>query len=215
MHTFIGINSDPKYQDKLIELLSTADIPARWRGTQIEQFIQAQNFGYPLHPQPSPKVLIVSCMEFRYSLPVPANYAYVIRTPGGRLIGAELAVGYVLYRGVTEILLIAHNDCGMTHLVEHSGDIVQSFVDQGWSRSMAELFVSKQTDALAVKDELDALEQEYHRLKSLFKNVRVAPLFLTLSDKRVYIPKWYHYFISQEPELGSEMVSNAELQKLL
>ena len=199
MNTFIGINSDRKYKDKLFEMTSSADIPARWRGTPIQQFIQAQNFGYPLHPQPHPQVLIVSCMEFRYSMPVPANYAYVIRTPGGRLIGSELAIGYVLFRGVTNILLIAHNDCGMTHLVEYSADIVEAFVNQGWSRDVAERFVKAQVAELAVKDELDALEKEYHRLKSMFSKVHVAPLFLTLSDKRVYIPNWYHQFISESP----------------
>ena len=132
MTTFIGIASDPRYKDKLVEMTSSADIPMRWRGTPIEHFIQAQNFGYPLHPQVQPQVLIVSCMEFRYSLPVPANYAYVIRTPGGRLIGSELAVGYALHRGVKNILLIAHDDCGMTHLVELGADIIKALIDQGW-----------------------------------------------------------------------------------
>lgn len=214
MNTFVGINSDPKYKDQLVEMISSSDIPARWHGTPIEHFIQAQNFGYPLHPQPRPQVLIVSCMEFRFSLPVPANYAYVIRTPGGRLIGAELAIGYVLYRGVTNILLIAHNDCGMTHLVELSSDIAKALTNQGWSSEMAENFVDKQTARLAVKDELESLEQEYHRLKRLFKNVHVAPLFLTLSDKRVYIPKWYQELISSEPPIGIQQVDDNDIRQL-
>jgi len=74
-----------------VELQSSADILVRWQGTPIEQVIQAQNFGYPLHPQPTPQVVIVTCMEYRYSMPVPSNYAYVICAPGGRLIGSELA----------------------------------------------------------------------------------------------------------------------------
>jgi carbonic anhydrase len=177
---------------------SSVDIPSRWRGTPIEAFIQAQNLGYPLHATNRPEVLIVSCMEFRYALPVPAGYAYVIRTPGGRLMGSELAVGYVLTKGVRNILLIAHNDCGMTHLVEKTDEIVRALHDQGWPLDRATQFVHEQTVKLAVKDELDALEQEYHRLKGLFRNVHVAPLFLTLSDKRVYIPKWYHDLIAED-----------------
>lgn len=195
MSGFLGIGSDPRYKDKLVELLSSAEIPARWSGTPIADIIQAQNFGYPLHPQPSPKVLIASCMEFRYALPVPSNYAYVIRTPGGRLIGAELAIGYVLSRGVSNILLIAHNDCGMTHLVERTPAIVNAFVDQGWERGKAEQFVREQIAQHGIVDELDALENEYHRLKKLFSQVHVAPLFLTLSDKKLYIPRWYMDFI--------------------
>ena len=217
MNNFVGINSDPRYKEKLVELISSADIPARWRGTPIEQIIQAQNFGYPLHPQPQPTVLIASCMEFRYALPVPANYAYVIRTPGGRLLGAELAIGYVLSRGVTNVLLIAHNDCGMTHLVERSAAIVDAFVAQGWSRPKAEQFVQAQIAKQGIHDELDALEQEYHRLKGLFKQVHVAPLFLTLSDRKVYIPRWYIDFIAFEATQGNsgiEKVRDSDVQAL-
>ncbi len=89
---------------------------------------------------------------------------------------------------------MAHNDCGMAHLFEHSEKIVAALENQGWSRGRAEQFVKVQSAKLAVKSELDALEQEYHRLKSLFKNVHVAPFFLTLADKRLYIPRWYQLF---------------------
>jgi hypothetical protein len=216
MHNFSSIHSDPKYKDKLVDIASSAEIPARWRGTPIEQVIQAQNLGYPLHPQPIPQVLIVTCMEYRYSMPVPSNYAHVIRTPGGRLIGSELALGYVLSRGVRNILLIAHNDCGMAHLPEHTDNITSALENQGWNHDIAARFVKTQIAKLGVKDELDALEQEYHRLKSLFKNVHVAPLFLTLADKRVCIPRWYQQLITSDPEPAhsDERVSDAELQKL-
>jgi len=214
MNNFIGINSDPKYNKSLCELLSSNDIPHRWRGTPIEHFIQAQNFGYPLHPQTRPQMLIASCMEFRYSMPVPAGYAYIIRTPGGRLIGSELAIGYVLHKGVTCILLIAHDDCGMTHLVEKGPEIVEAFVEQGWNREQAQQFVHEQTARLAVKDELDALQQEYHRLKSLFKNVHVAPLFLTLCDKRVYIPRWYQELIANDNPFSAGPFHDAEPRNL-
>jgi hypothetical protein len=186
------------YKDKLVEMLSSADIPVRWRATPIEQFIQAQNLGYPLHPHNTPQVLISTCMEFRYALPVPANYAFVIRTPGGRLLGSEFAIGYVLHRGVSCILLIAHNDCAMAHLPEHELGISDAFVAQGWSKERADQFVKEEVAKRAVKDELEVLEKEYHRLKELFKKVRIAPLFLTLHDKRVHLPRWYHELNNRE-----------------
>jgi hypothetical protein len=198
MNTFFGIGSDRRYSDQLVELMSSADIPDRWRGTPIEQIIQALNFGYPLHPQLTPCVLIVSCMEFRFSLPIPANYGYVIRTPGGRLTDGELAVGYVLSKGVSNILLIAHNDCGMTHLTEQSAAIVRAFVGQGWPEASAANFVKAQIEKQGIVNELEAQENEYHRLKKLFKKVHVAPLFLTLEDKKVYLPRWYVEFIAAD-----------------
>ncbi len=215
MQGWLGAGGDAYYKDKLVELQSSANIPARWHGTPIENFIQAQNFGYPLFPHPEPQVLISTCIEFRYSLPVPNNYAYVIRTAGGRLIGSEFAVGYVLARGVKNILLVAHNDCGMTKIAHHKEAMIEAYVAQGWSRAAAEGFIQSHAPRYAIKDELDALEQEYHRLKKIFTSVHVAPLFLYLSDRRVHIPKWYCDFIQQGLPAGTSAVADVEIKQLL
>lgn len=202
------------YREKLFEIRFSADIPKRWAGTPIEAFIQSQNFGYPLQPQPDPQCLIASCIEFRFALAVPAMYAYVIRSAGGRLIGSEFAVGYVLSRGVKFILLIAHNDCGMTKIAHHGPGIVEAFVAQGWDRARAEEYVASHAGRFAIKDELEGLEQEYHRLKRLLKNVHVAPLFLNLSDKHVHIPKWYHRFIESGLPADTGPVDDNEILNL-
>jgi carbonic anhydrase len=180
------------YKDKLFEIKFSMDIPRHWAGTPVELFIQSQNFGYPLEPHEEPQLLIAACMEFRFALAVPSMYAYVIRTAGGRLIGAEFAVGYVLARGVKYLLLIAHNDCGMTKVLQYEPHIVEALVQQGWSQAYAEEYVRSQAEHFAIKDELEGLEQEYYRLKQLFQNITVAPLFLNLADKHVHIPLWYH-----------------------
>lgn len=209
------IQSHPAYKDKLVDLASSKDIPAQWAGTPIEQIIQAQNFGYPLHSPGDPQALIVSCMDFRYAPPIPAHYAYVIRTPGSRLIGAELAVGYVLSRGVKDIVLIAHNDCGMTKLVGHRHKIADAFEEQGWNKEKSHQFLDHQIPKHGFENELDALEQEYHRLNKLFKNVRVAPLFLVLEEKRVYLPSWFQHIIHKQPGQSTERVSDDEIHKLI
>jgi carbonic anhydrase len=183
------------YRDKLAEIKFSSDIPRRWAGTPIEAFIQSQNFGYPLEPHKEPQLLISACMEFRFALAIPANYAYVIRTPGGRLVGSEFGIGYVLSRGVENILLIAHNDCGMTRISEHAPHVIEAFVQQGWNRARAEEYVQSQASHYMIKDELEGLENEYYRLKKLFKNMHVAPLFLNLADHHVHIPKWYYEFL--------------------
>lgn len=74
----------------------------------------------------------------------------------------------------------------------HKPHIVKAFIDQGWSQQEAESYVNQQAEMAAIGDELDALQTEYHRLKQMFNNIHVAPLFLTLNDKRVHLPKWYH-----------------------
>lgn len=215
MQGWLGVGGDAYYKDKLVELRSSADIPARWHGTPIESFIQAQNLGYPLYPSAEPQVLISTCIEFRYSLPVPSNYAYVVRTAGGRLVGSEFAVGYVLSRGVKNILLVAHNDCGMTKIAHHKEAMTEAYVAQGWSRASAEAFIESKAPRYAFKDELEALELEYHRLKKIFKNVHVAPLFLYLSDRRVHIPRWYCDYLDRGLPSDATGVPDAEIRQLV
>lgn len=196
---FSSIESDMR--DRLVEMTSTHEIPARWRGTPIEHYIQAQNLGYPLHPSETPQILISTCIEFRYALPIPAKFAYVIRTAGGRLVGQEFAVAYALTRGVRNILLIAHDDCGMAKVRNNRPELTKALTDQGWSQEVAAKFVAHHCENDAIVDELESLETEYHRLKRIFRDVHVAPLFLTLQDKRVHLPKWYHTLInSAEPQ---------------
>jgi hypothetical protein len=205
---------DPKFRDRVVDMTSSVSIPDRWRGTPIEAFVQCQNFGYPLHPHETPQVLISACMEFRYALPVPANYAYVIRSAGGRLTGSELAVGYAISRGVKNLLLIAHNDCGMSKLLEHKPNIIEAFIQQGWSRASAEKYFETHEERYRIADELESLRIEYFRLKKLFQAIHVAPLFLTLADKRVYLPVWYQEYINGTATQDDGKIEDADILAL-
>src|ERR1700722_932417 len=129
------------HEDKLLSLSNSSDIPSQWQGTAVEKFIKAQNMRYPILAEAPARVLISACMECRYTIPIPTNFAYVIRTPGGRLIGSELAIGYAISRGVNTLILVAHNDCGMTKLKNNKPDIIQAFMEQGWEEEKAKDFV--------------------------------------------------------------------------
>ncbi len=185
-------------KEELLPLSTTIDIPANWRGTPVEQFIKAQNLRYAIFAEPRAKVLMSACMECRYSIPIPTNFAYVIRTPGGRLTGAELAIGYAISRGVNTLILVAHDDCGMTKLIKFKPEIVQALTEQGWEEEKAKEFVETEQKCLSIVDELDTLRSEYLRLKNLFKKIQIAPLFLILAEQKVYLPKWYEELVSQE-----------------
>jgi len=141
-------------------------------------------------------------------------YAYVVRTAGARLNGSELVLGYALSRGVKHILLISHNDCGMTKIREHRRAIIQAFATQGWSYKSAEAFVNAKAKQFAIDDELEALKLEYHRLKRLLTAVHIAPLFLDLADGRVHIPKWYHEWIESGQGLDQSTVADEDIGAL-
>lgn len=191
MNTIPSVKTDEKYMGRLLELTSREHIPPDWRDTPVESLIMAQNFGWPIQGAGNPELLISTCMEFRYALPIPRMYAYVIRRASGRLIGSEFSIGYALTMGIQHIAMIGHNDCGMTKVCEASSRIVDAFVNQGWSREIAQEYVNKNKVRYLMEDELDGLEQEFVRLVGLFPKLTIAPLFTCLYDNRLYLPKWY------------------------
>ncbi len=186
-----SIEQDARYAGKLRSIDSVSDIPMEWRNTPIEKFIRAENFGEKIEGSGTPELLIATCIEFRYALPIPRMFAYVLRRASGRLIGSEFSLAYILSAGVAHICLVGHNDCGMTKVEENKQRMIQALVDQGWYPDRASEFINMQASRHQMKDELDGLEWEYKRLRRLFKIVEIAPLFVDLSDTQLYIPNWY------------------------
>jgi len=187
-----SIKNDPRYADYLEELGDSDALPNEWRGSPIETLIAAENFGKPAEPAESPQLLIATCIEFRYALPIPRMYAYVIRRASGRLNGSEFSVAYVLSRGVKHLALIGHNDCGMTKVAENAPAMVETLVEQGWNRERAEEYIS------------------YHAARH-----SIAPLFVCLADTRLYLPKWYHKYSGDAPIGTEEGVLDEDLLSLV
>lgn len=185
------IHDDEKYRQGLIDIRSRDDIPEEWRGTAVEAFIMSQNFGWPIQASGKPELLITTCIEFRYSLPMPRMYAYVIRRASGRVIGSEFSVAYTLAKGVKNLMMIGHNDCGMCKVEESKPSLVNALVEQGWDRQMAKMYVDKHGNRHAIKDELGALRDEFVRIRKLFPRMLIAPMFVSLFDSKLYLPKWY------------------------
>lgn len=207
------VRADQKYRDLLVSIESNQDIPLEWRNTPIASLIMAQNFGWPIQSSGKPELLIATCIEFRYALPVPSMYAYVIRRASGRVIGSEFSVGYTIANGVKYLAMIGHNDCGMSKVFDRVPAVIDAFVEQGWPRVEAERYVLKQAARHAIDGEIDALKEEYIRLKSIFRNLVVAPLFVCLHDSRFYIPKWLsgedvQERICLEKSVPSEIIQN-------
>lgn len=215
----IAIDLDPRYHGRLVDIETIKQIPDYWRGTPVDKLIRAQNFREPIQTGNKPELLICTCIEFRYGLPIPSMYSYVIRRASGRLIGSEFSMAYVLSRGVDYIVMIGHNDCGMTKVPEAAPGMVEALVKEGWYRDRAEEFISYQTARHSMDDELSALEHEYVRLKRLFRRVHIAPLFVCLADQKLYIPKWYHDRMlagkENEIEYGDNLVRDEELLTLM
>jgi len=209
----LAIDLDPRYHGRLVDIETPKHVPEYWKGTPVENLLLAQNFNKKIDAAGRPELLIATCIEFRYALPIPSMYAYVIRRASGRLIGSEFSLAYVLSRGVDYVVMIGHNDCGMTKVPEAASAMADALVREGWHRDRAEEFIRYQSARYKMEDELSALEHEYIRLRRLFKRVRFAPLFVCLADQKLYIPKWFHdrmlsgkdeYIDSGEPDVRDE-----------
>lgn len=185
------LRGDERYTDLLKSIESVSDVPAEWKNTPLDSFIMAQNFGWPIQGSGKVELLISTCIEFRYALPIPRMYAYVIRRASGRVIGSEFSVGYTLAQGVKYLALIGHNDCGMAKAHANAPLVVQALIEQGWDHDVAQMYVDRQIKRHAITDELDALREEFIRLRKIFPKLIIAPLFVCLHDSKLYLPAWY------------------------
>lgn len=198
----LGVTQSIKFNTRLTSIDSMDDIPEHWRNSPISALIESHNFGKEIEVTGEPKLLISTCIEFRYRPAVPSAYAYVIRRASGRLLGSEFSLVYALSKGVKHVVLIAHNDCGMTKVSSHRPGMIAALVDQGWDSERADEFVNMHAGRYHIEDEVDSLKREFYRLKRLFKKVEIAPLFVSLSSQRLHIPNWYLDFI-KKPDLGN------------
>lgn len=187
----LRVTRHPGYQGRLSPIDSPSDLPDRWKDTPIGTLILANNFDTPIETTGEPHLLVITCIEFRYQPKLPASFAYVMRRAGGRLVGSEFSLAYTLAKGVRHVALVGHNDCGMTKVEENKSKMIEALVDQGWYRDRAEDFVSSHASRYAISDEIDSLKREYLRLRRLFHNLEIAPIFVSLGNSKMYIPSWY------------------------
>lgn len=208
-----AISFDPRYANRILEISEPNDIPKEWRDTPIEKFIASENFHKEIEQKDAgPQLLIGTCIEARYALTIPPSFAYVIRRASGRLLGAEFSIAYTIVKGVEHVVLIGHNDCGMTRVPEAMPALAAALTSQGWEHEAAEEFVKRHAGRHSIGDEIDALEREYYRLKKLFPKLTIAPLFVCLAEATLYLPKWYK---DPHKDPDKALVSDAELLDLM
>lgn len=215
----LRVTHNPHYSGRLFPIDVANDVPERWHGTPIETLILSHNFEHVIESTGEPQLLIATCIEFRYQPKVPPSFAYVIRRASGRMVGSEFSLAYTLAKGVRHLALVGHNDCGMTKVAEHKQAMIDALVEQGWYPDRAEDYVSMHASRYAIKDELDSLKHEYLRLRRLFRNLEIAPLFLSLANSKMYMPAWYfHMLVSDEvnkPVGEDSLVPDEDLLTLL
>ncbi|MCW2276987.1 carbonic anhydrase [Heliophilum fasciatum] len=164
------------------------DIYPHYQETPIGRLLEYHNLNRPFDRYVEAQLLVGMCMDNRKQLHIPDNFAYILRTGGGNLRSSEFKVSYAIGVGrVRAIALIAHNHCGMVHLMTKKDDFIQGLVDIGWDATMAADHFNSFASMFEIGNEVDFVLSEAGRLRARYPGVLVAPMLYRLEDNRLYL----------------------------
>ncbi|MBI3549212.1 MAG: carbonic anhydrase [Elusimicrobia bacterium] len=175
--------------ERVIEIKSAENIPAKWRDTPIGAFLRFHNLGEPLPGRSDkPELLIGMCMDSRKHLRIPDNFAFILRTGGANLRLAEFRVSYAIaVGGVRAIVLLGHTNCGMSGLGTRRHLFIDGLVEAGWSRSAAEVHFDRHAPEHEIGQETTFIRAEASRLRALYPKIEVAPLLYRIEDNSIVL----------------------------
>lgn len=175
--------------NKPIQVTSLKDIPNKYKDTPIEKLLKYHNLDFPFDKYDSAELLISMCMDNRKSIRLPDNFAYILRTGAGNLIFSEFKVSYAIaIGGVKYIVLIAHNDCGMSQLCFKKERFVEGMVNNaGWDKKHSEEVFDKYAPVFGIDDEIDFVLKEANRLSKVYPKIMLVPMYYNLEDSKLYL----------------------------
>lgn len=173
---------------RLVPVTRKEEIFTELSGTPIGLLLEYHNLGHEYENYARAQLLIGMCMDNRKYLRIPDNFAYIIRSGGGNLRYSEFKVSYAIaIGGVTAIALIAHNECGMVHLVSVKEKFVEGLIENaGWDRERAEEHFMHFAPMFEIGNEIDFVLSEAARLRLRYPKIIIAPLFYKLEDNMLY-----------------------------
>ena len=177
--------------NRLIEVSVKEDIFPEYRETPIGLLLEYHNLARPYETYSKAELLIGMCMDNRKHLHIPENFAYIIRSGGGNLRYSEFKVSYAIaVGGVSAIVLIGHNNCGMVNLFSKKDSFVKGLTEHaGWERDWAEEHFRHFAPMFEIGNEIDFVLSEAKRLRMRYPKILVAPLFYQIEDNLLYLIK--------------------------
>jgi carbonic anhydrase len=170
---------------------SISDIPAGMRNTPFEELLRYHNMGEPFKIYKAARLLACMCMDNRKQLRLPDNFAYILRTGGGNIRYSEFKISYAIgIGGVKHIVMIAHDNCGMTNLISKREAFVKGLMrNAGWTRKKAMEYFITYAPLFEIGNEIDFVLSEAKRLNFKYPKVRILPMFYRISDGKLYLIK--------------------------
>lgn len=184
----LEIKADESRSGSLRRVEGKTDIPARYQGTPIADWLRYHNLAEGPHAYDSPQLLIVICMEHSIQLQLPKNFACVLRLAGGNLRHREFDLAFVLaFAGIRHVCVVGHTGCAMESLKDKKTDFTSGLRKiAGWSETRAELEFGLFAPRLAIPNVVDFTLFEAAWLERRFPGVVVAPLIYDVKDGALY-----------------------------
>jgi len=175
----------------ILSVESLEDIPPIYRQTPISLLVEYHNLNRPFDAIDSAQLLVGMCMDNRKHLHMPDNFAYIIRSGGANLRYSEFKVSYAIAVGqVSHMVLIGHDNCGMVNLIARKADFINGLVERaGWDKEKAEAHFMQFAPMFEIGNETDFILSETKRLRALYPNVIIAPMFYLVEDTKLYFIK--------------------------
>lgn len=173
---------------KLIPVQKPDQILPKYRNTPIERLFLYHNLREKLPPTSvHAELLIGMCMDNRKDLIIPNEFAYIIRGAGANMHGNEFEISYAIaVGGVSTIALLAHTDCGMSHVSEKRNSFIRGLVERaGCDMDNAARQFDKYADIYQIGDSIKFILAETSRLQGLYPKILIAPLLYKVEDDQL------------------------------
>ena len=176
---------------RLRGVASVSDIPRAIRKTPFSDLLRYHNLDESSKKYDKARLLVCMCMDNRKQLRLPDNFAYILRTGGGNIRYREFKISYAVgIGGVRHIVVIGHDNCGMTNLVSKRGAFIKGLMkNAGWSRQKAMEYFVTYAPLFEIGNEMDFVIAEARRLNFKYPKVKVLPMFYRIADGKLYLIK--------------------------
>jgi carbonic anhydrase len=177
----------------LIGVRQFNDIPAPLQNTAVGRLLAYHNLGHAFQHHDRPELLIIMCMDYRESLRLPDNFAYVIRLAGARVRQRDFNVSYAIgVGGVSSIAVIGHTDCGMVGVAAREEAFVQGLMERGgWESETARSHFASSALVHEIGSETESVIAGAERLRRIYKKIMAVPFVYRVEDRLLYLPaRW-------------------------
>lgn len=168
----------------LVPAHNHTDLPMIYHDTAIADLLAYHNRGAPHQEYTQAKLLVGMCMDHRKRLRIPENFAYIIRSAGTNLRALQFQISFAIaVRGVRDIAIIGHDQCGMSDLSAQREELIAGLVNGvGWEQDVAEQHFDEFAPRFEIGDPVEFTRAQARHLRQQYPTLTVAALLYRLDD---------------------------------